>query len=183
MAEPEKDIYINLLKRDTSRLIKNSIIISAILIFLIPAGLIGMQYRLALDQLAREQNINTGIKAEIEAKQISWELLKANQELKNHIQKKNQAVEEAEKSRVSYIRVLDTIEQAVPGTTILLEKIEIKDRDLIMNGCFYEPTDFTQFLLALNQNPLIKNIKVLSSNIEENKGIFTLHMEWEAEIK
>jgi Tfp pilus assembly protein PilN len=177
-------IKINLLETETGNQYRVIYWGLAILVFAIMGILAGYFYESQSRELARLQDINTKLKANVTQYNSEMSTLKPILELEKDIADKSKKVEATEKMQVSYAKIITEIDKVIPPQVIIVE-VNIKAQKVVVTGFGPDHSRVAKLLEGLKGSSRFKNVTVLASQMDEtsNEAKFTIEMDWEAEKK
>jgi Tfp pilus assembly protein PilN len=174
-----QQIYINLLKRNTTRdkLLLELLIFSLVSAFLV----VGMfySYFFRLDQLAQEKSINNRLSKELLKYSASKNDLNYINKLGSELTAKKQVIKQIEGQGLPLTSILTTVEKAMP-TDVTLISMDIKNNKIQETG--YAPDYFqvAQLIAGLKQDTRFTSVDLVSANVDEEAGKikFIVDMIW-----
>lgn len=187
MSKP-RQIQINLLERDNSKAVKTIVTLLVVISLIIMGGFMTYIYWDVSQEISRQEEVNANMKAglqvELKEKNTSAALLQSQKKIEKQITVKRNIVKEAEDSRVLHSDVLSELDpQLLPG--ILINNINVSDDTVLLKGFALDNRDVLALLEWLESNLCFKDIKKLSSTMNEQSGeiSFDISIGWEERVE
>lgn len=179
--EPPKPICINLLVKEQQP--RRQFLASAIIGLLLLAWAAGFWYWHGCQQKEMQalRSINSELKAELGRYKNEQLELQFNRKLGSQIEAKAERVNKLRQVQIRCADIYEEIAQVVPDG-LLLTGIEINKQKVLINGYAPDYEELAAFISGLRKSPLLQNVMLISSNIDEGSEelYFRVEMGWEA---
>lgn len=181
--ESVRPIKINLLRSEPqSAGIQFMKVVPLILVIAI-WGMMGGAYAVTLKGLHAEQVRYNSLKARYECYVKREAIYRAQMDSLAKVRQRERMIDNMEKSRVSYLDLLEAVEKAAPAG-VILDSLSMQMRSVVIAGRACKEDQVAIMLAGLSANPRLKNMKTVSISNEGKGGDglfrFDIHYEWEA---
>lgn len=172
-------IHINLLEHDTGK--QQSIVEMFIITLLTAIVAITMLifYFSQVERVSLERKENHQLTQELCKYRPSQEAMIMDQNLEQQLGIKNRLVNDLRLQGIPATKILDDIENSMPGQVALIT-INITEANAVIKGYAPDFTSISGLAASLRSNPHFHDVNVLDAHREEESGevLFSLEMEW-----
>lgn len=181
--ESVRPIKINLLKREPQSASSQFMKMVPLILIIAVWGLLGGAYAVTLKGLHIEQARHDSLKARYESYVKNESIYRAQMDSLAKVRQRERMIDTMEKSRVTYLDLLEAVEKAAPAG-VILDNLAMQMHSVVISGRAGKEDQIAIMLAGLSANPRFKNIKTVSINNEGKDGDglfrFNIQYEWEA---
>lgn len=174
-----RHIYINLLKKDTTKRRNLMILTTGGLVFILLVSVMVYAYWWEKSQIQSQLALRQQLNEQIDNQQIEYISLQEQVRVKDLLAEKQKKVEIIEAGKKSYLDILLAINKALPKS-IVLNSIEINADNVHLNGYAPNHSQVAIFLEFLRQGAFFENVSLITSGYDEKtrEGNFVIEMSW-----